>query len=201
MAALLPACIADPAADCAWQTLFDGRTLAGIDQQTFGGDGAVHVRDGRLVLEPGNPLTGLTFAAALPPCDYEVELIGARELGSDFFCALTFPVAHGCLSLVLGGWGGAVCGLSCLDGDDAARNATRRLHHFAPGREVRIALQVSAAAIVVDLDGAELLRVDPRPHACAVRAELELCQPFGLASYATRAAFAQLRWRPLPARR
>ena len=181
-----------------WTALFDGRDLDGVVPVRFGGDGDVRVDGGRLLLEPGSPLTGVTFTATLPESGYEFEVVGCRLMGTDFFCALTFPVPGGCLSLVLGGWGGTVCGLSCLDGEDAAHNGTRRLRHFAAGRDYCVAVRVTADAIVASIDGEELLRADPRAHRCSVRAEVELCQPLGLCSFVTRASFASVRWRPLP---
>jgi hypothetical protein len=180
-----------------WQLVADGRTLAGVQPVVFGGDGDVQATREGLVLEPGSPLTGVTFDAALPRCDYEVELAAARLSGTDFFCGLTLPTANGCLSLILGGWGGAVCGLSCLDGRDAANNATRCTRGFERGRVYRVRVRVTAARVDVDVDGSPLLSADLRGRRVAVRAELDLCQPFGVASFATRARIADVRWRPL----
>lgn len=195
---LIAGCAAGPRAEATpWRPLFDGHSLAGLATAGFGGDGAIAVADGRLQFDFGSPLTGVTFAATLPDRDYELLLVGRREAGHDFFAGLTFPVPDGCLSLVLGGWGGSVCGLSSLDGADAARNATRRLRHFAVGRDHRVVVQVTARRIAVTIDGDELLAVDPRPHRCDLRAELEPCRPLGLASFATRASFATVAWRPL----
>jgi hypothetical protein len=47
-----------------WRSLFDGRTLNGWKPTVFGGEGAVSVRDGRILLEAGDPLTGITWPAA-----------------------------------------------------------------------------------------------------------------------------------------
>lgn len=199
--ALAAACSAPPDAVSgpAWRSVFDGQLHAGIRPIQFGGEGRVHVENGRLVLEQGSPLTGVTFATALPDCDYELELVGARTLGNDFFCGLTFPFRGGCLSLILGGWAGAVCGLSSLDGRDASQNSTRTLRSFGRGRDYRILVRVTAETIAVAIDGEPLLAVDPRGHAIAVRAEMDLSQPFGLACYATRASYSSVRWRPLAA--
>ena len=41
-----------------WRELFDGKTLAGWKMPEFGGEGHVEVKDGRIVLETGNPMTG-----------------------------------------------------------------------------------------------------------------------------------------------
>lgn len=194
-----PNAAAGEAAPMPWQSLFDGTALGAWATTEFGGEGEVAVRDVRLQLGLGNPLTGATWRGPLPHGDYELELLARRELGNDFFCGLTFPVGAGHLTLVLGGWGGSVCGLSSLDGLDASRNATRTLRHFAAGRDYRIHLTVRTDRIAVLVDGEPLLAIDPRRHALSLRPEVELSRPLGLASFATAASFAELRWRPLPA--
>ena len=147
----------------------------------FGGEGDIH-RDGEgLVLEPG----------------YELELAVARLGGVDFFCGLTLPTSRGCLTLVLGGWGGAVCGLSCLDGLDAARNTTRTLRHFVTAKDYAITVRVDGEAIAVAIDSEPLFRAELGEQTVAVRAEVELTEPFGFCCYATKAALRYLRWRAL----
>jgi hypothetical protein len=163
----------------------------------FGGEGDIH-RDGEgLVLEPGSPLTGGTFSISLPTTGYELELAVARLGGVDFFCGLTLPTSRGCLTLVLGGWGGAVCGLSCLDGLDAARNTTRTLRHFVTAKDYAITVRVDGEAIAVAIDSEPLFRAELGEQTVAVRAEVELTEPFGFCCYATKAALRYLRWRAL----
>src|SRR4051812_8757085 len=60
---LLLAAPATPRADDKpeWKTLFDGKTLAGWKSADLGGDGAVTVRDGALILSRGKPMTGLVY--------------------------------------------------------------------------------------------------------------------------------------------
>jgi hypothetical protein len=165
----------------AWQSLFDGRDLGHWVATGFGGEGEVAVRDGRLHCGQG----------------YELELTARRELGADFFCGLTFPVGADHLTLVLGGWGGSLCGLSNLDGLDASRNATRTLRHFATGQDHRVAVRVRTDRIEVHVADALLFAIDPRRHRLALRPEVELCRPLGLCCYNTAASFAGVRWRPL----
>src|SRR4051794_11381418 len=76
-----------------WQSLFDGRTLGAWEPTLFGGEGVVHVDDGRIVLEQGNDLTGITWKGEVPATvGYELALEAMRVSGGDFFCGLTFPV-------------------------------------------------------------------------------------------------------------
>ncbi|MGC6487187.1 MAG: DUF1080 domain-containing protein, partial [Planctomycetota bacterium] len=143
---------ATPPAPRPWTELFDGASLAGWEVTNFGGEGAVEVVDGALELDYGSPLTGLTFTGAAPSGAYELELTAARVEGTDFFCGLTFPVRDAHLTLVLGGWGGSLCGLSNLDGEDAANNDTKRLFRFENGRDYRVLLRVRAHVVEVLLD-------------------------------------------------
>src|SRR5689334_21201211 len=74
--------------------LFDGKSLAGWKSTEFGGQGEVYVDDGKLILEMGSNMTGVTWdnAKRLPTMDYEVSLEAMRIDGDDFFCGLTFQV-------------------------------------------------------------------------------------------------------------
>lgn len=179
-----------------WRELFDGKALGGFAVTDFGGQGEVAVRDGRLHLGIGNPLTGVTWTGAPPRGDYELELVARRDQGNDFFASLTFPVGNACLTLVLGGWGGSLCGLSSLDGLDASRNGTRTSRAFPAGRDAHVHLVVTADAVRVDLDGAPLLRTDLRGRRLSLRPEVELSRPLGLVAFASEGSIARLRWRP-----
>ena len=163
----------------------------------FGGDGAIRALPQELVLEPGAPLTGGTFVTKLPDGDYELSFSAARLSGLDFFCGMTFPTKRGSLTLVLGGWAGAVCGLSSLDGLDASANATRTLRSFPTGRDVAVRIEVRGERVRVAIDGAEFLDCDLAGKIVDVRQELEPLKPFGFCCYLTTARVSELRWRPL----
>jgi len=47
------------------------------------------------------------------------------------------------LTLVLGGWGGSLCGLSCIDGYDAANNFTSKIFYFGTGAWWPVRLRVT----------------------------------------------------------
>lgn len=163
----------------------------------FGGDGAMRATSSELVLEPGAPLTGGTFAVELPRDGYEVAFRAARLSGIDFFCGLTFPTARGELTLVLGGWGGTVCGLSSLDGEDASSNDTRTLRHFKTGVDAAVRVRVDGDDVRVYVDDQPFLAASLRDREVNVRAEVEPCRPFGFCCYLTTARIADLRWRPI----
>jgi|SRR5712671_5614691 len=193
-ALLLAACAGAPAPG--WRELDDGRTLAGWAVTDFGGQGTVELHDGAIVLGQGAPLTGITWQGDFPRADYELELLATRRLGSDFFCGLTFPVGDAHLSLVVGGWGGGLVGLSSLDGADAAHNATRRQLQFRSGQPYRIRIAVERDRVRAWIDELLVVDADLRGHQLGLRPEVLLSRPLGIASYATVAELRQLRWRP-----
>lgn len=182
-----------------WRSLFDGTGLAPWKPSVFGGDGAVRVEGGKILLLRGDPLTGIAWAGgALPRVDYEVALEAMKLDGSDFFCCLTFPVAASWCSLVVGGWGGGVVGLSSLDGLDASENETSRLMSFARGRWYGIRVAVAAARIRAWIDDAVVVDAVTSGRTISLRPEVELSRPLGIATYRTSGALRALRLRETP---
>ena len=178
-------------------SLFDGRTLGQWKITEFGGQGNVSVKDGAIVLEMGNDLTGINWAGPLVRMNYEITLEAMRVAGSDFFCGLTFPVDANCCSLILGGWGGSVCGLSNIDYYDAANNETTRVISFENGRWYRVRLHVTPDKIEAWLDDEKLVDVATTGRKIGIRPEVDLSQPLGIASWRTTAAIRNIRLRKL----
>jgi hypothetical protein len=180
-----------------WTPLFDGVSLGQWEQTSFGGEGPVRVRDGMLVLEQGDPLTGVTWTGAPLPAAYELTLEASRLAGSDFFCALTFPVGQSHCSLILGGWGGTTVGLSNLDGRDASENETTREMRFEDKRWYRVRVSVSATHIRAWLDDAPIVDVATAGRRIGIRPEVDPSKPLGIASYRTRAGLRAIQMRRL----
>ena len=190
-----------------WRPLFDGKTLDGWVVTPFGGQGDVGVEDGAILLPFGNNLTGVTISAeaakALPKFDYVLELEAKRVTGTDFFCGLTVPVwspredAPSHASLILGGWGGGVVGLSSIDRFDASENPTTTYQRFENGRWYKVRMEVTKRGVRATLDGEELFAADLRGRAVGTRSEVNLSKPLGIASYVTTAAVRGVRIRPL----
>lgn len=200
LAVVLSACVGPPASAPgarAWTSLFDGASLGPWTSSAFGGEGQVRVVEGRILLEAGSPLTGITWTGALPGASYELALSATRLSGSDFFCGLTFPLGDAHATLVLGGWGGALCGLSCLDGADASENETRSFRAFETGRPYRVRLRVEGSRVLAFVDDEPLVDVDTGGRRVSLRPEVLPSAPLGVAAFATSAALTDLRWRPL----
>jgi len=183
-----------------WVDLFDGRTLAGWE--TFGGEGdsyygRVVVENGAIVLYPGTPSTAIRWAGAFPRDNYEVSLEANRLEGSDFFCGMTFPVGDSYCTLICGGWGGSVVGLSNVDEFAADNNETTRDIVFDNNRWYRIRLQVTKEAIRVWIDDEKVIDLARAGHRFSIWPQREPERPFGVASYNTKAALRNFKFRNL----
>jgi len=179
--------------------LFDGRTLKGWKSTNFGGEGDVEVKDGQILLHMGSNLTGITWQNAdeLPKSNYEISLEAMRVLGSDFFCGLTLPSRDGAFSLILGGWGGGVCGISCIDGFDASENETTLYREFKKEQWYKVRLRVTDNRIQAWIDDKEAVDADVTGRKLSVRIEVDLSRPLGFASWQTTAALKNITLRRL----
>jgi len=184
----------------AWQALFDGKTLDGWKITEFSGQDEVQVDDGRIVLPFGYAdLSGITWTGAVQRMNYEVALQAMRVDGTDFFCGLTFPVRDSCCSLIVGGWGGSLVGISSLDRLDASENETTRFMDFENGRWYDIRVRVTATRIQAWIDDDMVVDATLGERRISVRVEVELSQPLGVAAWNTKAALRAIRMRHLRA--
>ena len=141
-----------------WKSLFDGKTLEGWKVTDFSGKGEVTVEDGAIRMDMGNPMSGITWTGEPPQENYELAFEGMRVRESDFFCTTTFPVGKSPCSLVVGGWGGSVVGLSSIDGYDASENPTTKTINFEQNKwyRVRIAAPARRSLLMLVMITAEL---------------------------------------------
>ena len=174
-------------------SLFDGKTLNGWEITQYGPQGPVDVYDGKIILNYGDGCTGITWAKEFPKVNYEVSLEARKTSGNDFFCGMTFPVQEEYCSLIVGGWGGPVVGLSCIDGKDASDNETKILKRFDKNVWYKIKLKVSDQNISAWIDGEKLVDFDYEGHELYVRPEVELSKPFGICSWITTAELRDIR--------
>jgi hypothetical protein len=183
-----------------WKPLFDGKSLAGWKATEFGGEGKVAVDKGAVVMEQGNDMTGITYAKKdFPRMNYEVALEGKKLLGNDFFCTTTFPVGDKYCSLVVGGWGGTVVGLSSINFRDASENETATYQTFKRDQWYRIRIRVTKERIQAWIDQKKVVDFDTKDTKLSIRIECDPCRPFGIATWRTTGAVRGIRVRMLTA--
>jgi hypothetical protein len=100
-------------------------------------------------------------------------------------------------SLIVGGWGGPVVGLSTIDGADASDNDTKVLKNFERNQWYNIRLKVTAEKIEAWIDGEMLVDFVIGDHRLSIRPEVDLSRPFGIASWNTTAALRNIRVKEL----
>lgn len=185
-----------PAGPLAEGKLFDGKTLGGWKPTAFVGRGEVVVKDGAIVMEMGNDLTGITWGGEVIRQNYEIQLEAKRVEGNDFFCALTFPVGDNPCSLVVGGWGGSLVGISSIDGFDAANNETTGFMQLKNDQWYRIKVAVTPEKIQAWIDDKQMVDVEIEDRRIGVRWEVEKSAPLGVATYQTTGAVRNISvWR------
>ena len=187
------------AGDAVWESLFDGLTLGEWKPTKFGGEGEVVVEKEAIRIGMGADMSGITWSAAAPRQSYEIALDAQRADGNDFFCGLTFPVGDDPCSLIVGGWGGGVVGLSNIDGQDAAHNATTSYKEFKTGRWYAIRVRVTPERIECFIDNEKLVDQPLADRILSIRDEVQASRPLGIATYATTALVKNIRWRTVAA--
>ena len=181
-----------------WKSLFNGKDLEGWKITNFGGEGDIYIEEGAVVISQGSDLSGIHTEQELPKSNYEVQFEAQRAAGSDFFAGLTFPVKDSHCSLIVGGWGGGVCGLSSLSGMDASENETTSYQDFEKGQWYKIRLVVTDDHISAWIDDKQIVDVDISGQRISTRFEVDRSKPFGFATWQTTAKIRKLKLRPLP---
>lgn len=186
-----------------WISLFDGKSMKGWKPTKFGGERDVTVKKpadqqpGQIVMEMGYPLTGVTLDRKFPVVDYELRFEAMKVDGDDFFCGITFPVGDHFCSFIVGGWAGAVVGLSSIDGKDASENETTKYMKFARSKWYKIRLRVQKDRIQTWIDEKPVVDQNIRGRKLSIRGEVDLSRPLGIAAYETTAALRKIEFRRL----
>lgn len=176
-----------------WTWLFNGKTLDGWEVTPFGTQGPVQVTDGAIILGMGDGCSGITWTGDFPKMNYEIFLEAKKITGNDFFCGMTFPVDSSFCSLIVGGWGGPVVGLSSIDGYDGSENETTTLKKFDHDIWYSIHLKVSPDKIEAWIDQEKIIDFASKGHNLSIRPEVNLSRPFGICSWITTAALRNIR--------
>ncbi len=182
-------------------TLFDGKNLDNWERTDFAGKGDVRIdENGSLVLEMGAELSGVRWKGKtdLPKIDYEVTLQAKRTMGSDFFCGLTFPFKESHATLILGGWGGSLIGISSLDDFDASENETGDAYVFEDKKWYDVRLRVTEEKLQVWLYDKMVIETVVEGRKVSMRfGEIEMSVPFGICTYATTGVIRDVKIRKL----
>jgi hypothetical protein len=180
-----------------WKSLFDGKELGKWKSTDFGGQGEVKVEKGDLILEMGEPLTGVTWQKKeeIPTDNFEITLEAMKLKGDDFFCGLTFPVGKSHCSLICGGWGGGVVGISSINNFDASENETTKYQEFKKDKWYKIRVRVADNKIQAWVDDDQLVDVELKDKKVSTRFEVDLSQPLGISAYRTKAALRNIKIR------
>ena len=175
------------------QLLFNGVSLDGWQVIDFEEHGKVSVADSCVILGTGSGITGIKWVKDFPRKNYEVSLDAKRVDGSDFFCGMTFPVKESFCTLVIGGWGGSIVGLSCIDGEDAANNVTYDFRNFESNRWYSIRLKVTDTKIEAWIDKDKIVDFEIGNYQLSLRWETESSKPFGIATWQTTGALRKIK--------
>ena len=173
--------------------LFDGKSLEGWEITNFGPQGPVYISGGEIILGMGDGCTGITWRKDFPSINYTVTLEAKRVAGNDFFCGMTFPVGKDPCTLIVGGWGGAVVGLSSINRMDASENETTTLIKFEKDVWYKICLVVTDDTIKALIDDVVVVDFAIGNKNLSIRPEVELSKSFGIASWNTTAAIRNIR--------
>ena len=168
--------------------LFNGSNLNDWERTDFAGKGEVMIdENGSLVLEMGAELSGVHWKGEpLPVVNYEIQFKAKRTMGSDFFCGLTFPFKQSHATLILGGWGGSLIGISSIDDFDASENETGDAYIFEDNQWYDIRLRVTDSEIYVWIDEEQVIDCEVAGRKVAMRfGEIEMSVPLGICTYAT----------------
>ncbi len=187
-----------------WKPLFDGRSLAGWKRTPFAGGGEVRVeqsfRDGppAIVVGAGERLSGFNWTGDAPKTNYEISLEALKIEGNDFMCGLTFPVGESHATLILGGWGGPVVGISSIDNSDASENPTTRDLSFVKDRWYAVRLRVTPDRLEAWLDDQKIVDQEIKGRKISLRpGSMSLTTPIGISTFQTSAAYRAIKLRPL----
>jgi len=179
------------------RALFNGKDLSGWKLADIWGNGKVEVlSNGVVSCGIGKPLSGIAYTNPFPTMSYEVKLEALRKEGSDFLVALTLPVDSNACTVVIGGWGGGLCGISSIDYMDASENSHSSGVTLTNNVWYTLRVRVTPGLLEVALNDTLYTAKVPfeKSSRFSLRAgsDIDKCLPFGLATFETRALWRNL---------
>jgi hypothetical protein len=181
-----------------WISLFNGRNLDGWkvhEKSTYGTFGNVAVKDGVIEFEASLSYTAISLLGKFPTDRYELEISAKRTDGQDIFCGVLLPVGANYVSMVLGGWGNCIVGLSCIDRKLASGNETTLAMSFDNDRWYRVRVKVSPERFQAWVDNKQVIDMERKGRKISPYPGLEILAPFGLFSWGTSSAIKDVRYR------
>jgi len=172
--------------------LFDGENMGRWKITDFTGHGNVYLKDKSLIFQEGEKLTGVTWTGPVLSNNYEINLDAMRLEGNDFFCGLTFPVGNTFLTFVVGGWNGAVCGISSINYYDASDNETTVKTYLENNRWFHIRVLVIPGRIQCWIDNKQYVDLETTGKHLDIRRDVRESTPLGIASFRCSAAIKNI---------
>ncbi len=152
-----------------WRSLFDGESSKNWKpvpkEGSFARAGEVSLKDGAIVMGPGNPHTGVVWAGPLRKGSYELTYEAMKLAGPYQFGCVAFPVGESLCALELGG--GArhnIVGLSGVDGKPFTSNLTTQRIGFQHNRWYRLRVRVSDEKVEIWLDDRQIVDLPRAAH-------------------------------------
>jgi len=172
--------------------LFNGKDLSGWKIAPMDGGGTVSVvSNGTVSCGIGDPMTGIAYTNPVPVMNYELSLEAMRVEGSDFFIALTIPVETNFCTVIIGGWGGGLCGISSVDYADASENQWSEYLTLKNQCWYHLRVRVTPGVLQVflndDLYTARIEYEASSRFSLRPGSDIDMTKPLGLATYRTGA--------------
>ena len=102
--------------------------------------------------------------------------------------------------MIVGGWGGSIIGISSINELDASENQTATTMHFEDNQWYKIRLRFADETIKAWIDEKEVIDADTTGQRLSLRyGPIDVCAPFGLATWQCGSEMRSIRWRRLPA--
>ncbi|HEY4173431.1 MAG TPA: family 16 glycoside hydrolase, partial [Rhodopila sp.] len=98
---------------------------------------------------------------------------------------------------VIGGWGGALVGISSLDDEDAAHNDTATAKKFITNQWYKIRMRVLGERLQTWIDDEKVVDIITKGMKVDVRADISDTKPLGLTSFQTTGAMRDIKIRQL----
>lgn len=182
--------------------LFNGKSLDDWETVDIGGSGVVELEGGLMIINHGESVSGVVYkkAASLPLMNYEITLEAKRLQGVDFFLGLTFPVGSlkSCATLVCGGWGGSVTGISSIDNLDASENNTSTYQRYEDDKWYPVKLRVTQDNLSAWLGDKQVVDEDIKDKKIGVRpGPIESYLPLSITTFNTTSAIRNVKLTPI----